>query len=73
MYIVQYLKLGYQNKHLESMNGPEMHALEVILPFLRGYGFVSRDCTIHEIKDTDIKELCIKWNIKLGISQNLGT
>ncbi len=65
MYIVQYLKLGYQNKHLESMNGPEMHALEVILPFLRGYGFVSRDCTIHEIKDTDIKELCIKWNIKL--------
>ena len=65
MHIVQYLKLGYQNKHLESMNVPEMHALEVILPFLRGYRFVSRDCTVHEIKDTDIKELCIKWNIKL--------
>jgi hypothetical protein len=49
----------------EHHDEAEYQPIEALLPFLKTYGMVNRTCTINDITHTDLKELCIRWGVRI--------
>ena len=49
----------------EHLDEVAYQPIEALLPFLKTYGMVNRTCTTNDITSTDLKELCIRWNVRI--------
>ena len=49
----------------EFIEEAQFKPVELLLPILKQYGMINRTITADEVSLTDLKELCIRWNVKI--------